>query len=73
MKTRVIETEEGFYAQIKGWIFWYRIAKHTYGYGLYNELSYPEKSLKDAEKLLDSYVKYETRSTFLQVRLEKEF
>lgn len=82
MKARIIETENGFYAQIKPFIKWKTLEKFKYPFpGVNSPNIYfvkdklpavGEKSLDLAIENLNEYAKRQKKSTFQEVRLEKE-
>ena len=83
MKSRIIETECGFYAQVKPFIKWKTIEKFKYPFpdmkNLVNKFYLRDKMPDNGEidynsalETLNEYAKNYRKSTFSKVRLEKE-
>ena len=65
MEFRILEINGSCFPQVRRrvlflfWTPWERIAKHCYGFGLYNDLDHPETG-ENAENTIERFYKWKT-------------
>ncbi len=68
MKFRIkyVAEDENYYSQVKIFIFWFKIGKHTTGFGLYDEddLEHPMKTPEEAVRRCEDYFKWKTNKPY---------